>query len=110
MKYFENVEEFERLERIDELESLIQRAQRAYWEYGVSKWTDEEYDRMIEELKALKGTEDRIGAPVVASTGKVQHGWRPLPCRACRRKRSVPCADVARAFGSAADVVVLKAL
>ena len=54
MKYFENVEAFERLERIEELESLIQRARCAYWEYGVSKWTDEEYDKMVEELKALK--------------------------------------------------------
>lgn len=58
MKYFENIESFERLERIEELESLIQRARRAYLEYGVEKWTDAEYDAMVEELRTLKALKD----------------------------------------------------
>ena len=59
--------------RAEELRQRIAQAAASYWETGISAISDEEYDRLVEELRALTGEEDVIGAPKVLSSGKVEH-------------------------------------
>lgn len=60
--------------RIEELRRAIAEANAAYWANGASKYTDEEFDAMVEELKKLTGETDRdFGTPEILSTGKIRH-------------------------------------
>lgn len=63
--------------KIEELKASIQAADDLYWKFGMSVYTDAEYDSMKERLKALEGNEETsFGTPKVHSEGKVKH---PIP-------------------------------
>lgn len=64
------------MDRINELRKRIADAAKSYWDFGFSEIPDEEYDRLVEELKSLTGFEDPVRGPKVLSCGKVVH---PIP-------------------------------
>jgi len=57
----------------EQLRERIRIARDDYWKLGISSITDEEYDRLVEELHRRTGEYDPVCAPEVLSTGKVCH-------------------------------------
>lgn len=58
---------------LDELKRRIKEARDSYWQLGISSMSDEEYDRLVEELRERTGEYDPVCAPEVLSSGKVRH-------------------------------------
>lgn len=63
-------------QKIESLKTRIAEAAKSYWDFGFSMIPDEEYDRLVEELKSLTDFEDPVRGPKVLSSGKVVH---PVP-------------------------------
>ena len=57
----------------DELREKIRIARDDYWKLGISSITDEEYDKLVEELHRRTGEYDPVCGPEVLSSGKVRH-------------------------------------
>ena len=93
------------MSNVDELRARIAAAARSYWETGLSPISDAEYDRLVEELKGLTGGEDAIGAPRVATSGKVEH---PVPMLSMNKVYDLgKVADWVLKYGESSPVIVM---
>ena len=57
----------------EQLREKIRIARDDYWKLGISSITDEEYDKLVEELHRRTGEYDPVCGPEVLSSGKVRH-------------------------------------
>lgn len=57
----------------EQLREKIRIARDDYWKLGISAITDEEYDKLVEELHRRTGEYDPVCGPEVLSSGKVRH-------------------------------------